>query len=1017
MAVDTSDVDTTPPEIARAVIVDSMGMVVEFTEPVTTASTDGSGWSVTSPYGESFAVSSNTNLGGTSMNLQFLGLVPNTAPNMTLTYDASKGTIRDSVSHALATGTVQVQDGLVPRIKQVALTSSDVLLIRFTERVTGFTSGFSIENTASPIGLHNVYVSNSSEATLNLTNSVSISDSPTLRYAFVSIIFDNAFNPMLPFDDHAIERRDLDTQPPEIQSARAVLPNIITIEFNEDVDADATDGAHWSLGGPNAGSRTITANTDPGGSSGTMNLTLSSDLPNTKPNLILMYASPPSGGVTDGTNQLESTNVDVLDGIAPVISSASATELRTISVKFSERVDAGDSVGTGWSLGGPDAGSMTVVSNTDPGGSSNTMVLNLSGDLPNTAPDIILSYDASEGGIVDGSSNKLGSAHVTVLDKAKPKIAKAVLASPYLLILEFTETLGTSVTQGFSIQHGNATTPLPHFSFSGESVQFVLSHPVYEADPLVLDYSMTFVVDTSLNLMDGFTNLPISTEGYDKIPPEIVYANATEPTVISVLFSESVTGNESFIWEFHGEDSANLLIIEANQTRSDFARLYLNDPLPDTRPDLILEYVSNSIYQITDEVFNPLVPVNVTVADGLPPVVKSAKASTTSSIVVTLSENVTISAIGPGGFVVTAVSGTAPQTSSISGSGSNLLTLTLSGLLPDSRIDIAYDDNTGGVQDESGNPLASFTGLSAGRPPSNTVPVVNAGTDQDAAEGSTVNLDGTAADADTEDTLTYSWTHNSTLTVTLDDRNAEDPEFTAPNVAEDTAVEFTLAVSDGTATVSDKVIVTITDSANSPPSVNAGDDQDAAEGSTVNLDGTAADADTEDTLTYSWTHNSTLTVTLDDRNAEDPEFTAPNVAEDTAVEFTLAVSDGTATVSDKVIVTITDSANSPPSVNAGDDQDAAEGSTVNLDGTAADADTEDTLTYSWTHNSTLTVTLDDDTALDTFFTAPNVGSDEVVEFTLTVRDGTPQLRQGHSHHHGQRKCWSPYRTAQTRPRQ
>ena len=191
----------------------------------------------------------------------------------------------------------------------------------------------------------------------------------------------------------------------------------------------------------------------------------------------------------------------------------------------------------------------------------------------------------------------------------------------------------------------------------------------------------------------------------------------------------------------------------------------------------------------------------------------------------------------------------------------------------------------------------------------NAAPSVNAGDDTGctAAEGSTVNLDGTAADADTEDTLTYSWTHNSTLTVTLDDDTALDTFFTAPNVGSDEVVEFTLTVRDGTATVSDSMLVAIQDSANAAPSVNAGDDQDAAEGSTVNLDGTAADADTEDTLTYSWTHNSTLTVTLDDRNAEDPEFTVPNVAEDTAVEFTLAVSDGTATVSDKVIVTITDS--------------------------------------------------------------------------------------------------------------
>ena len=81
-------------------------------------------------------------------------------------------------------------------------------------------------------------------------------------------------------------------------------------------------------------------------------------------------------------------------------------------------------------------------------------------------------------------------------------------------------------------------------------------------------------------------------------------------------------------------------------------------------------------------------------------------------------------------------------------------------------------------------------------------------------------------------------------------------------------------MSDGTATVSDKVTVTITDSANTAPTVNAGDDQEAAEGATVNLDGTASDVDTEDTLEYSWSHNSTLSITFTD-DIEDPSFTAP----------------------------------------------------------------------------------------------------------------------------------------------
>ena len=214
----------------------------------------------------------------------------------------------------------------------------------------------------------------------------------------------------------------------------------------------------------------------------------------------------------------------------------------------------------------------------------------------------------------------------------------------------------------------------------------------------------------------------------------------------------------------------------------------------------------------------------------------------------------------------------------------------------------------------------------------NSAPTVSAGADQEAAEGSTVSLDGTASDDDPEDTLTSSWSHNSTLPITLGDGSALDTSFTAPNVLEDAVVEFTLTVNDGTATVSDTMLVTITDSANAAPTVSAGADQEAAEGSTVSLDGTASDDDPEDTLTSSWSHNSTLPITLGDGSALDTTFTAPNVSGDTVVEFTLTVNDGTATVSDTMLVTITDSANSPPAVDAGPDQEVAEGSTVSLDG-------------------------------------------------------------------------------------
>ena len=93
---------------------------------------------------------------------------------------------------------------------------------------------------------------------------------------------------------------------------------------------------------------------------------------------------------------------------------------------------------------------------------------------------------------------------------------------------------------------------------------------------------------------------------------------------------------------------------------------------------------------------------------------------------------------------------------------------------------------------------------------------------------------------------------------------------------------------------------------NSQPTVNAGPDQTVDEGDTVTLSGTASDSD-NDPLTYMWTHDSDLPITLADDTALSTTFTAPAVTQDTTVTFTLAVSDATDSVTDMVSVTITDS--------------------------------------------------------------------------------------------------------------
>ena len=85
-----------------------------------------------------------------------------------------------------------------------------------------------------------------------------------------------------------------------------------------------------------------------------------------------------------------------------------------------------------------------------------------------------------------------------------------------------------------------------------------------------------------------------------------------------------------------------------------------------------------------------------------------------------------------------------------------------------------------------------------------------------------------------------------------------------------------------------------------------------------------------------------------------------------------------------MVVTVTDSANTLPDVNAGNDQEAAEGFTVNPDATPFDVDHEDTLTYTLSHSTLrLPYLLDAARKLSTSFTAPMAFSNETdTKFTL-----------------------------------
>ncbi|MEO1657310.1 MAG: hypothetical protein AAFR65_06275 [Pseudomonadota bacterium] len=108
--------------------------------------------------------------------------------------------------------------------------------------------------------------------------------------------------------------------------------------------------------------------------------------------------------------------------------------------------------------------------------------------------------------------------------------------------------------------------------------------------------------------------------------------------------------------------------------------------------------------------------------------------------------------------------------------------------------------------------LAACSGGGGGSdgPIVNTPPTVSAGTDQTAAEGTQVVLNGTVTDPD--DTPTVFWTQISGTAVTLQNTGTTMPSFTAPLLGADEALVFRITATDtSNPPVSDDVTVTIED--------------------------------------------------------------------------------------------------------------------------------------------------------------------------------------------------------------
>jgi hypothetical protein len=102
-------------------------------------------------------------------------------------------------------------------------------------------------------------------------------------------------------------------------------------------------------------------------------------------------------------------------------------------------------------------------------------------------------------------------------------------------------------------------------------------------------------------------------------------------------------------------------------------------------------------------------------------------------------------------------------------------------------------------------------------PPENQPPTADAGSDQTVAEGDSVTLDGSGSGDSDGDQLGYTWTQTTGPDAGLSQSDGETTTFTAPEVDSNTTLTFQVSVSDGEASDTDTVNITVQDTTEEQP--------------------------------------------------------------------------------------------------------------------------------------------------------------------------------------------------------
>ncbi|MEF8825319.1 MAG: glucodextranase DOMON-like domain-containing protein [Halapricum sp.] len=202
-------------------------------------------------------------------------------------------------------------------------------------------------------------------------------------------------------------------------------------------------------------------------------------------------------------------------------------------------------------------------------------------------------------------------------------------------------------------------------------------------------------------------------------------------------------------------------------------------------------------------------------------------------------------------------------------------------------------------------------------------------------------LDGSGSTDPDDQELTYQWEQTGGPDVQqFNDTDTANPTFVAPDVDEESTLEFTLTVTDTDGnTATDTTTATVKpQSANDAPIADAGEDQTAEPGTVVSLQAVNSEDPNGGTLSFQWEQTSGPEVSLGGADSVGPAFQAPEVDEETTLTFELTVSDGQGkSTTDTVNVTVQPEAETTTTT----DQETTEEET---DETTTEEETDETTT-------------------------------------------------------------------------